>query len=126
MSDFWGKLVFAGMLFFLICAFQDKSCQKQRNDIPCEMMSDVQEQNSNALIISEVQVPSFQNDYLTVQRRNYVSPTNDAYKVMTDNNKINQALFYLQKMRLAIKPDTAFLFYYHLFSEKSEDSPVLS
>lgn len=124
--DSLGRVVFIVLFTLLISAFSDKSVQTDHNVINQELVADLSSNNADAVIINPIHAPSFQNNWVSVVDRMYISFINEDHQILADNKKTDQIIITLQKKQLLIKPNSISKFCYHLFLPETEDLPILS
>jgi len=114
--------VFAMAAFlFVISSFSDNSI-KQNNTFQHELISEIHQNNVNAVNVDAFQFPSYKKAGVSLLRIFF----NENHQTVADNRKIIQAIIFHQRNKLLIKPLSICRFYYHLFSKNAKDLPVLS
>lgn len=108
-----------GIMLFMLSSFSNKSFRQ--NNTPSQYILRAESHDAKAVIADDVQIPSVQKSFLPLLSSLF-GCNNKAY---AESRNISRSYILLQKTQLTIKPQTRCRFYYHLFSNDTEDLPEI-
>ncbi len=114
-----GTAIIMAVFLFVVSSFSNRTF-KQTNT-SSQFVLRAESHDAKAVINDDVQIPSVQKSFLPLLSSLF-GCNNKAY---AESRNISRSYILLQKTQLTIKPQTRCRFYYHLFSNDTEDLPEI-
>jgi hypothetical protein len=112
-----GTAIIIALFLLLISSFSDRTqINPSQNIVSSEF-------HVSIAVIADAVTLHLDQKFCLPLHSSHFSDNNNAF---ADNKKINRSYILLQKTQLSIKPLILSRFYYHFFSNDTEDLPILS
>jgi len=126
-SNYFGTALFIVLFLIIIAAFSDQSNQQSIKPVPHEFVSELNAKYAQAILNPDgVQLPSLQNNQVSVIDKLSCHLFNPSFKQAAINRMFAQRFLSLQQAELVIKPFILCRFYDHLYPKVADDIIVLS
>ena len=122
----FGRAAFVVLFFFLIYICSDKSVKHDHDPIQNNVISLVQSKSVQAIIVEQVQLPSYQTSWVSLPDSPNSKHFDTNIKISFENRNVSQKYILLQKAQLKIKPLVNKRIHYPFLSGNTEEPPFLS
>jgi hypothetical protein len=122
-----GSSILIVLFLLFINVFSNKIALQHTNEVTrYEIGYLYNSNNDKAILINDVQVPSFQNSWISLIDKISIDLYNRNLKTFTDNKSVNHRIQLLWKIKLSIRPIILDNYHRHLFPEDPEEPLILS
>jgi hypothetical protein len=124
--DFFGRVIFILLFFFLISAFSGQASGYDSHAIRTELAADVHLSSIKAILVDGFKFSTLQNCLISISIPNNLGFFSQYLRINYDNYRIKQQFHSQLYSLLQFKTMDACRFYYLYFSGKSDGLPNLS
>lgn len=125
-SDLLIRIGFFVLFCLMICSFSEKAIKHDRDVAKQETAFAIKSNFTKAVSVVPAQLPAYHKDLVVAFDKANFRFSDITLVKFTDNIEITQISSYLQKQQQIIKPKLIAKFYYHLFSQDSDEFSILS